>query len=1078
MQHTSIGKRIGLALALPIVALVFMSLWMVFSYHRTADDAGDVRKMTAFAPTVSALIHELQQERGLSAAFLQSGGTTFAERLTGHYPKTDAQLATYLESIKDINFAKFDARPVEQITRIQSQLDQLSQWRQAVRTHKISPEEITENYTLTIDRLIAAVKTLQLLRTSSDLSNAISAYVNLMQAKELNGIERAVGSVRFVADGGNADFNFARKIRLLQLIDQQKLYLDQFRFFASPEHITLLEQALASPEAMEVARMEHIATSDAGREQAATVDAAHWFDTITQKINQLKAVEDRLASNLTAQATTMEQSARTVARMVSLLILLILAITISFAATIARGIIYPIVRMTGAMQKLAMQDESVAITDHQRGDEIGDMARATIVFRENILRITQAEERSKSEAFLRLHHKALSSIAQGVLITGEGKKITFANEAFQHITGYSEAEILGKRPGLLYGPDTDDTVRTELRAATSAGEKLTRNILGYRKSGEAYWSEVSVTPVLDSEGHLTHVVSVMRDITESRRVEQEIRIAATAIESLHGMMVTDAHGAILRVNRAFTEMTGYAAEEVVGKSPAMFKSGRHDQAFYAAMWQQLESTGAWYGEVWDRRKNGEIFPKWQSISAVRGADGKISHYVAAFSDISEHKKAEEQIRSLAFYDPLTTLPNRRLLLDRLQQAIALSERIGRCGALLFIDLDQFKTLNDTLGHDVGDQLLIEVAKRLHGSLRACDTAARLGGDEFVVMLEDLSENPEEAAAQAKIVGEKILATLNRAYQLTDHVYHNTPSIGITLFQGTQTSIEELLKQADLAMYQSKASGRNTMRFFDPKMQAVVTHRAQLESDLREGLEKNEFLLHFQAQVDGDGRLLGAEALVRWQHPVRGLVAPMEFIPLAEETGLILPLGQWVLETACAQLSVWSDHPETADLTMAVNVSARQFHQPDFVSQVFSALESAGANPCKLKLELTESLLLDDFEDTIAKMHALKAKGVCFALDDFGTGYSSLAYLKRLPLDQLKIDRSFVRDVLTDANDAVIASTIVNLAHSLGLTVIAEGVEMQGQLDFLADKGCLAYQGYFFGQPGVVESLRNELPGGG
>jgi EAL domain-containing protein (putative c-di-GMP-specific phosphodiesterase class I) len=303
------------------------------------------------------------------------------------------------------------------------------------------------------------------------------------------------------------------------------------------------------------------------------------------------------------------------------------------------------------------------------------------------------------------------------------------------------------------------------------------------------------------------------------------------------------------------------------------------------------------------------------------------------------------------------------------------------------------------------------------------------------------------------VGEKILATLNQTYHLAEHIYRNTPSIGITLFNGEQTRIDELLKQADLAMYQSKASGRNTLRFFDPKMQAAVAHRAQLEADLRDGLEKKEFLLHFQAQVDAEGRLTGAEALVRWQHPKRGLVAPMDFIPLAEETGLILPLGQWVLETACAQLKAWADHPETLGLTMAVNVSARQFHQPDFVSHVFAALDGTGADPHKLKLELTESLLLTDFDDTIKKMHQLKARGVCFALDDFGTGYSSLAYLKRLPLDQLKIDRSFVRDVLTDANDAVIASTIVTLAHSLGLTVIAEGVEVQAQLDFLATKGC-------------------------
>lgn len=571
-----------------------------------------------------------------------------------------------------------------------------------------------------------------------------------------------------------------------------------------------------------MARIEQLVINSRGARPISTVDAAHWLSTITGKINLMKGVEDRLSDDLRTRAANTEQSARYAAGVVSLLTLFTLAITVAFAAAIARGIIYPIVRLSSTMRQLALQDETVAITDHQRGDEIGEMARATMVFRENIVRIAQAEERARSEAFLRLHHKALSSISQGVLITDINRRITFVNAAFQQITGYSEAEMLGRNPDFLYGPETDINALRELRAAVSSGHPEPRAILGYRKNGSPFWSEVSVTPVADSQGRPSHVVSVMRDITESRRIEQEMRIAATAFESLHGMMVTDAKGTILRVNNAFTEMTGYAPGEVIGKLPSMFKSGRHDDAFYTDMWRQLQDNGAWFGEIWDRRKNGDIFPKWQSISAVRGADGEISHYVSAFSDISAHKKAEEQIRSLAFYDPLTTLPNRRLLLDRLQQAMALSGRTGNYGALLFIDLDQFKMLNDTLGHNIGDLLLIQVASRLGDSLRACDTAARLGGDEFVVMLEDLSEKVEEAAAQARIVGEKILVTLNRRYQLAEHPYHNTPSIGITLFKGEQTSLDDLFKQADLAMYQSKAAGRNTLRFFDPGMQVAHT----------------------------------------------------------------------------------------------------------------------------------------------------------------------------------------------------------------------------------------------------------------
>jgi diguanylate cyclase (GGDEF)-like protein len=482
------------------------------------------------------------------------------------------------------------------------------------------------------------------------------------------------------------------------------------------------------------------------------------------------------------------------------------------------------------------------------------------------------------------------------------------------------------------------------------------------------------------------------------------------------------------------------------------------------MWESLLRDGYWQGEIWDRRKNGEIHPKWMTITAVKGEAGTTTHYVSTHNDITERKLAEDEIKLLAFYDPLTGLPNRRLLLDRLHQALAASARSQKQGALFFIDLDNFKTLNDTLGHDKGDMLLQQVAQRLLDCVREGDTVARLGGDEFVVMLENLSADINEAAAQLETVGEKILADLNWTYLLSGHEYHGTSSIGVTLFGKQEKTVEALLKQADLAMYQAKAGGRNALRFFDPQMQTMVTARAALETDLRNAVREGQFLLHYQAQVDTDGRLMGAEALVRWQHPQRGMVLPDDFIPLAEETGLILPLGLWVLESACAQLAAWSVQEDAAYLTLAVNISVQQIHQPDFVEHVLAVLDHTGANPSKLQLELTESLFMEDVEDTIAKMTALKARGVGFALDDFGTGYSSLTYLKRLPLEKLKIDRSFVMDVLTDPNDAAIAKTIVALGQSLGLSVIAEGVETEAHRDFLARNGCHAYQGYLFSRP--------------
>ncbi|MEO8118184.1 MAG: EAL domain-containing protein [Rhodoferax sp.] len=464
--------------------------------------------------------------------------------------------------------------------------------------------------------------------------------------------------------------------------------------------------------------------------------------------------------------------------------------------------------------------------------------------------------------------------------------------------------------------------------------------------------------------------------------------------------------------------------------------------------------------------------KWvQSRGMVlgMGENGKPMRLIGTITDITQRKAAEDEIRYLAFYDPLTQLPNRRLLHDRLQQALASSIRSGRHSALLFIDLDNFKTLNDAQGHDKGDLLLQQVAHRLSACIREGDTVARLGGDEFVVILEDLSDAVADAAAQAETVGEKIIAALNRSYDLAGLEQHSTPSIGVTLFGDQRESIDELLKRADLAMYQAKSAGRNTLRFFDPEMQAVVNARVMLELNLREGLRSGQFLLYYQAQVDR-GRVTGAEVLLRWQHPERGFVSPADFIPLAEDTGLILPLGQWVLTTACKQLFAWTADPLFAPLTLSVNVSSRQFRQPDFVNQVLTTLAAAGANPHQLKLELTESLLLDNVEDTIAKMSQLKVHGVGFSLDDFGTGYSSLAYLKRLPLDQLKIDQSFVRDVLTDPNDAAITKTIIALAQSLGLGVMAEGVEIAAQRDFLADSGCHTYQGYFFSRPLPLEGF--------
>jgi diguanylate cyclase (GGDEF)-like protein/PAS domain S-box-containing protein len=563
------------------------------------------------------------------------------------------------------------------------------------------------------------------------------------------------------------------------------------------------------------------------------------------------------------------------------------------------------------------------------------------------------------------------------------------------------------------------------------------------------------------------------DISARKQAEDELRIAAVAFSTQNGMTITDPEAVILRVNSAFERLTGYSADEAVGKSMSLLKSGRHDPLFYQRMWQALHQEGQWKGEIWNRRKSGQVYAEMLSIAAIVAPERGITHYVANFSDITEDKEAEAEIHRLAYYDALTNLPNRRLLQDRLGQAVAATARSGQYGAVFFIDLDNFKALNDTRGHDVGDLLLVEVAHRLRAGVRECDTVARLGGDEFVVLLENLGAEIHEAAALAKNLGEKLHLSIDQPFSLKGYEYHCQISIGVSLFHLGDT-VEDLFKHADLALYQAKNAGRNLLRFFDPAMQAELDQRSALEAELRKAIERRQLRLHYQPQVDAEGYLIGVEALLRWQHPKRGLVPPDEFIALAEETGLILPLGLWVLETACAQLAVWAADATTRELRIAVNVSARQFRQAGFVAQVQQVLAASGAAATRLKLELTESVVLEDVANTIDKMTAIKRLGVSFAMDDFGTGYSSLAYLAQLPLDQIKIDRSFVRDLPGSRNDETIARTIISMSRGLAMDVIAEGVETEAQRAFLEAHGCHAYQGYLFCRPLPIEEFAAHL----
>ncbi|MDO9141924.1 MAG: EAL domain-containing protein [Methylobacter sp.] len=561
----------------------------------------------------------------------------------------------------------------------------------------------------------------------------------------------------------------------------------------------------------------------------------------------------------------------------------------------------------------------------------------------------------------------------------------------------------------------------------------------------------------------------VRNLIRRNAERSKLRLAAYVFNySGEAIIITDHNNAIVDVNAAFVKLTGYDKAEVIGRNPKLLSSGRTTKDEYQVMWEAILKNGFWQGEMWDRRKDGTVYPKMMTISVVRDRSRDIEFYLANFVDISRFKESEERIEHIAHHDSLTGLPNRLHLLIFLEQSMLIATRMSEQLAVMFLDLDRFKNVNDTLGHSVGDELLVQVAARLKSSVRDYDTVARLGGDEFVVVLRG-----HDIALDAAIVAKKINLHLSQPFVLGDNTLRTSTSIGIALYPDNAEHIDDLMKNADTAMYFAKAEGGNVFCFFSPVMNLHAHEKLKMENQLYEAIEKQELQLYYQIQVDHLYRPLGAEALIRWLHPERGMVSPLQFIPLAEQSGLILSIGYWVLDTACAQLKAWQDCAATGHLVLAVNVSPRQFRQDDFVERVLEILQRHAINPALLKLEITESLLLKNVEAVIATMNTLKALGVRFSLDDFGTGYSCLQYLKRLPLNQLKIDQSFVRDIATDNSDRAIVRTIIAMAKNLELNVIAEGVETEEQRELLINEGCTHFQGYLFGKPvpiGQFETL--------
>ena len=694
-----------------------------------------------------------------------------------------------------------------------------------------------------------------------------------------------------------------------------------------------------------------------------------------------------------------------------------------------------------------------------------------LLVRQRTLALVRAQlsdeaRRESEERFRALFNQATVGVAQVDSATGQFVRV---NQRYADILGYSPQELVGMTFQSLTHPDDLAADLAHVRHLQSGDVPEYRLEKRYiHKDGHEVWGDLTVSSMWASGSAPGYHIAVVQDITARKRMEENLRANEQRLRSIlerlpMGLCLVQDDGLISFRNARYVQICGYTQEEVPDTN-TWWQRAYPDATEREAIRQRLLDTSHQgiipLAEYTIRCADGKYKPV--EISGIFVEGGRL----ITMQDLSERKAAEEEINQLAYYDPLTRLPNRRLLMDRLQQALATSARHQRSGALLMLDLDNFKTVNETRGHDRGDALLLQVAHRLRSCVHEDDTVARQGGDEFVVVLEDLGDSPEEAAARAEDVGQRILGVLREPYQIDGDAHHSSLSMGVTIYSGTRETVDELLKRADLALYQAKNAGRDTLRFYDPQMQAVVSARATLELDMRVGLAQGQFELYYQPQID-HGRIIGAEALLRWRHPRDGFISPAHFIPLAEETGLILPLGEWVLQAACRRLAAWAQQPDLATQSLAVNVSPRQFHQTGFVAQVLAALAGAGVDGHQLKLEMTEGLLLQDVEDTIDKMGQLRGYGVGFSLDDFGTGYSSLSYLKRLPLDQLKIDQSFVRDVLTDPNDAAIARTVVALGTSLGLRVIAEGVETEAQREFLELHHCHAWQGFLLSPPVAV-----------
>ena len=664
----------------------------------------------------------------------------------------------------------------------------------------------------------------------------------------------------------------------------------------------------------------------------------------------------------------------------------------------------------------------------------------------------------------------INNAPAGIAMFDTKMNYLFASRRWLEDRKISSYEVIGNNHYEIFKGSEEHWGPLHLRCLNGEKINLDEDLVTLPDGSEA-WLRWEMLPWRNSKDQIGGIIVLSENITKRKIAESELRIASVAFQSKDPMLVTDAKGLILKANEAFSLATGYSLDELIGNSPSLLRSEEHqDPSFYRNLWESILTEGSWEGKIWNRRKDGAVYPIWLSISAIRNLKNEISHFLAIYSNIRDPREAERKVLELAFYDPLTDLPNRRLLLDRLQQTHLSAVRSGKYGAILMIDLDNFKIINDVFGHDVGDAILVEVASCLRAALRESDTAARLGGDEFVILLTDLGSDLDGVGTSLKVVLDKLL-TLLRQPKIINGVTHNlTASIGVSTFPNEDNDINALFKQSDIALYQSKTSGRNRISIFNKEMHDKFIERVNLGDRLKSAVNNYEFIIHYQPQVNFNGQLKGAEALLRWQTPDQELIPPMSFLPMAEENGLIIPIGYWALNAVCLQLAAWAENTKTAHLCIAINISALQFRQPDFSRQLKKILLETGANPHLLTLELTESVLSGDLDHVIKVITDLRTVGIRFSVDDFGTAFSSLSYLKRLPLDEIKIDKSFVTYLMSDSGDRAVIRSILSLAKSLSLDVTAEGIELPEQRDFLSAEGCDTFQGFLYGKPTNIKEF--------